>query len=444
MPSQSFRLQVPEQAIARIHDTERRTLVLRKVSPTTTPTSILKDLQAQCKQPLGNVVESVVRESLDRRRFYLRFHSVELKRKCAMQGFTIGDVKIPPQLADVQGSIPDVPHYLDREDVIKILSRFGDVVNGDFVRFEETNIRCGKFTFELNLHENKKLPSTIYIMNDSFTINCKDDLQQCAYCDKYGHIARFCLKKREDTTKRAKEKLDQQALQELDNEEEDTHMDDFNNEDDPLAPQHDGVTVATGGEETPKGTPENSTMLQVPRNVLPALTDDPQLQQQQPVVTVVQETPPPAMQPIDTVPPTQTAPNSTERKTSILDGFTHGGHLTMSPQHTSVPQTLADFRATKQPQDINLTYKSTVEGVPDMDYESFEQVRHEEYRKHKDRIWEEMYPELDELPPEDFKKLEKRAIEDTQASMSTRYGTMWTDYVKEYYRRRAASKEHKQ
>ena len=198
-----LRLQVPDAKLAKIAEMERRTMVIRKVAPSTTPASILQDLQKQCKRPLGEILESVVREPLDRRRFYLRFHSVELKRGSAKNGFTIGETVIPPQLSDVQGYIPEVPHYLDRDEILQILSLYGDVVKGDFVRFEETNIRCGGFSFELNLHENKKLPSTISIMSDTFEIKLKDDLQQCSYCDKYGHIVRHCLKKKEEIVRRA-------------------------------------------------------------------------------------------------------------------------------------------------------------------------------------------------------------------------------------------------
>ena len=203
----SFRLPVPDQAMAKICDMERRTLVLRKVPPSTTTVSILKDLKDQIQRPLGEVIEAVAKEPLDYRRFYVRFHTVELKRECAKQGFNIGNIKIPPQLSDVQGYIPDVPHYLDTADVLSFLSRYGDVVKGDFEKFEDTGIRCGVFRFELNLHPNVKLPGIVHINSDSFSIFCKDDILQCAYCDKYGHRAIHCLKKKEDVLKKAQKEL---------------------------------------------------------------------------------------------------------------------------------------------------------------------------------------------------------------------------------------------
>ena len=53
------------------NEMERRTQVLRKVPPTTTTVSILNDLKAQSSLPLNDVIEAVVQEPLDRRRFYI-------------------------------------------------------------------------------------------------------------------------------------------------------------------------------------------------------------------------------------------------------------------------------------------------------------------------------------------------------------------------------------
>ena len=191
----------------KIIEMERRTLILRKVPPTTTAITILKDLQRQFNRPLADTIEAVVREPLDRRRFYVRFNSMDVKRECARQGFTIGDIQIPPQRSDIQGLIPDVPHYLDREDMVSILSRFGEVIKGEFDCFEDTNVRCGVFRFEMNLHPNHRLPSNLQILSDSFHIHCKDDLMQCGYCDKYGHRAIHCMRKKEDLERKAEKEL---------------------------------------------------------------------------------------------------------------------------------------------------------------------------------------------------------------------------------------------
>ena len=59
---------------------------------------------------------------------------------------------IPPERADVKGFIPDVPHFMSKDDVVGILSNYGDIVDAKFITFEDTGIRCGGFEFELDLH----------------------------------------------------------------------------------------------------------------------------------------------------------------------------------------------------------------------------------------------------------------------------------------------------
>ena len=208
------RIPVQAMVVEKFNELERRTQVLRKVPPTTTTTSILTDLKTQCNRPLEEVVEAVVQEPLDRRRFYVRYISVDLKRANARRGFKIGTITIPPEQADVQGYIPDLPHYMQIDDVVGILSQYGDVVSAKFNTFEETGIRCGGVSFEMDLHENKRLPGKIQILNDSFTLKLKDDIKQCAFCDRFGHIQRDCRKKMEDRMKRAAEELQMQHIEE--------------------------------------------------------------------------------------------------------------------------------------------------------------------------------------------------------------------------------------
>ena len=155
----------------------------------------MDDLKQQCEVPIKDVVEAVVQDSLDRRRFYIRYRTVELKRANARRGFTIGEIQIPPERADVKGFIPDLPHYVTHEDAVGILSKYGDVVSGNFKTYQDTDIRCGGFDFELDLHVNKRLPGTIKILNDVFTLKLKNDIMVCSYCDKFGHLHRHCRQK---------------------------------------------------------------------------------------------------------------------------------------------------------------------------------------------------------------------------------------------------------
>ena len=207
------RLPLTTTTLHRFNDIERRTQVLRKLPHDTTTSSIIADLQ-KFKPDIGSVIEAVIREPLDRRRFYIRYRSVEMKRSHARSGFKIGDITIPPERADITGFISNLPHYMSLDDITSILAQYGDVVSAAFKTFEDTDIRCGGLKFELNLHANKKLPRAFVIMDDTFTIETPDDLQRCSFCDNYGHIHRFCRKKRESMEKAAAEAENQEDLQE--------------------------------------------------------------------------------------------------------------------------------------------------------------------------------------------------------------------------------------
>ena len=189
--------------LARITEAERRTQVLRRVPPTTTTGFIISELQRQLEVPIAEVIEAVVQDCLDRRRFYIRYTSVDKKREVSRHGFELGDIKIPGERADVTGFVRDVPHYLTQDDMKGILGRYGTIVESGFIMYQNTNIRCGGFKFELDLHENTRLPRTLRILNDVMTICQKDDVKICHYCDRTGHLSRHCRKRTEDLIKRA-------------------------------------------------------------------------------------------------------------------------------------------------------------------------------------------------------------------------------------------------
>ena len=211
-----LRVQLPQDAVKKFNDVERRTQVLRKLPHGTTTTSILDDLTKQSTQPLNTIVEAVIREPLDKRRFYIRYLTIDLRRRNSRVGFKIGDIQIPPEKADVTGFINNLPHYMSKDDVVKILSQYGDVVSAAFKTYGDTDIRCGGLKFELDLHENKKLPRQFTVMGDTFTIETKDDLLLCTFCDNYGHLHRNCHKKREAILKKvAKDTQDQLRQQDV-------------------------------------------------------------------------------------------------------------------------------------------------------------------------------------------------------------------------------------
>ena len=266
----SERITVREPVMERINEMDRRTQVLRKVPPATTTSSIINDLKNQCNTSLADVIEAVVQEPLDKRRFYIVYTSVESKRVNARKGFKIGNIVIPPEQADVKGYIPDVPHYLNGEDMLGILGQYGEVISGGFRTFEETRIRCGGFDFELDLHPNKRLPGQLQILNDTMTIHLKDDIMLCSYCDTYGHTQRNCRKKLAAHMARANMELQQQLQGDLGVSQDEVEMEDNDGEDenndlqgDPPAtndqlprPPAQAAAPATGVVATPPvGTP---------------------------------------------------------------------------------------------------------------------------------------------------------------------------------------------
>ena len=220
-------IKVSANNLSRINESERRTQILRRVPPSTTSTFIISELQRQLEVPISDVVEAVVQDCLDRRRYYVLYTSVEKKREVSRRGFELGDIKIPGERADVTGFVKDVPHYLTQEDMNAILGRYGDIVSSGFQTFEETNIRCGGFNFELDLHQNMKLPSSLRILNDLMTISQKDDIKVCNYCDRIGHLTRHCRKRIEELEKIAVVEMVQQedTEQRMDEEEIQTNND---------------------------------------------------------------------------------------------------------------------------------------------------------------------------------------------------------------------------
>ena len=75
------RLNVSSENLKRINESERRTQVLRRVPPTTTTSFILSELDRQLEIPISEVMEAVVQDCLDRRRYYIHYVLVEKKRE---------------------------------------------------------------------------------------------------------------------------------------------------------------------------------------------------------------------------------------------------------------------------------------------------------------------------------------------------------------------------
>ena len=209
----------------KIYERERRTHILRKVPPATTTSQVLasvfityqlalRDLRFTNFQ-LEDCVESIVRDTNDRRRFYITYKSYDLKKAFAAIGYTIGTTIIKPEYGDVSAYIPEPPFYLDSDDFASILAPYGTMVNPSFVR--TNGIRTGGFHFSLTLKENVRLPEYLSFDGHMMEIVNKSSLKKCSNCDKFGHTRRQCHKlasrRMQELEKRAEEELAEQMAE---------------------------------------------------------------------------------------------------------------------------------------------------------------------------------------------------------------------------------------
>ena len=185
------------------------TQVIRKAPFGTTESDIIIALAAQIEEiapgkHIAEVLVGVVRDGLDRRRFYITYKSKELKSSIAKKGFKIGNIQIPPEPHDVSAYIPDLPYFCTAACVRAILSEYGTVENEKFNTHQNTNIRVGGgFHFSSNLCEGQQLPKSIEVRGEVFHIIDKNSRMKCNYCDRYGHLRRACKKRIIDLERRA-------------------------------------------------------------------------------------------------------------------------------------------------------------------------------------------------------------------------------------------------
>ena len=186
----------------KIFERERRTHILRKLPPSTTLNEVIAGVADTLNivardQQLGNhalndIVESVIRDTNDHRRYYITYCTYEFKKKFASLGYTINDTIIPPEFGDVSVCIPHPPFYLDALDFATMLQQYGSLTNTRFVSVN--GVRTGAFHFDINLKENARLPEFIDYDGHMIQIVDKGSLKQCSHCDSYGHLRRECRK----------------------------------------------------------------------------------------------------------------------------------------------------------------------------------------------------------------------------------------------------------
>ena len=115
-------------------------------------------------RPAKSILESVLRDPSDRRRFYITYLTRALKREAMGMGMTFGTTVIPPTTEDCRGYIPYPPYFLDAATIHHALSQYGTVTRGSFVTQQE-GIRVAGYNFEIVIDDGKTPPREI-VHND--------------------------------------------------------------------------------------------------------------------------------------------------------------------------------------------------------------------------------------------------------------------------------------
>ena len=203
----------------------RSTLIIRRTPYGTTMETVLEALINQFKdedsfRPNGiqDHIDTITRDKFDKRRMYVTFKTYEAKRCVTRQGFSIGDFTIPGVPGDVSGFIPDVPYFLDIDDIRQLLAPYGTILKDRMRTFKDTNIYMGGYEFTMDLHTNKTLPNRIKSNNESIEIIDKNNRKLCTHCYKYGHLRSYCRQRqteeaqRQTTTTNADAEVANQAI----------------------------------------------------------------------------------------------------------------------------------------------------------------------------------------------------------------------------------------
>ena len=186
-----------------VHRTQR-TFIVRRAPPDMTPISVIKTLAEQFSVPATSLFESVLRDPQDRRRLYLTFRSLKQKHRVEEKGFRLGNVTIKPSDGTLSGYIPFPPYYVDTQTLLTALSSHGQVTQHSFVSTSD-GIRIAGFKFNLKLHQNSTAPREIRYGDVSMSIRYDDDLKQCSFCGNFGHLVKYCKKRKSAPAKTANE-----------------------------------------------------------------------------------------------------------------------------------------------------------------------------------------------------------------------------------------------
>ena len=176
---------------------QQRTQILRRTAYGTTTNDILQTVTAQMGVPEEQLFECVIRDPDDHRRFYVTYRTQQMKTRTTGKGYYIGDLHIRPTDDYLTGYIPHPPppYYIDRQTLDDLLSSFGTVKEASFVSTPR-NTRIGGYKFKLKLKTDVGRPTSLLYNGVNMVIRYQDDVKQCAYCKRYGHIISACRTKK--------------------------------------------------------------------------------------------------------------------------------------------------------------------------------------------------------------------------------------------------------
>ena len=191
-------------------DRQHRTHILRRLDPNTTPTAIIQQLTAQLGFSENELLEAVLRDPKDRRRFYVTYTTIDNKQHALGKGFTIGNTVIKPSDNTIDGYIPFPPYYIDLDTLDTLLRPYGELVRSSFVQ-TTARTRVAGYKFNIKLKPGAVRPTTITYNNCQMGIHYTDDLRQCTHCKTYGHLVAGCRTRIREQQERATQKADHLA-----------------------------------------------------------------------------------------------------------------------------------------------------------------------------------------------------------------------------------------
>ena len=112
-------------------------------------------------------------------------------------GFFIKHLHINPTDGSTNGYIPFPPYYIDEETLRELLTPYGTIVTGGFVE-TKLHTRIAGYKFSIEFHKETSPPTSITYNGCTMDIKYDDDLRQCKYCGRYGHLIGKCRTKAAD------------------------------------------------------------------------------------------------------------------------------------------------------------------------------------------------------------------------------------------------------